>query len=92
MTDWAAYLACEVCTAKMGGACFTLLSGGPEALPPRFAEVPHSSRKLRGQVATAKRAVKVAGSGTATVARRTAKRTASTANSWAAIARAQGKM
>ena len=92
MTDWAAYLACTVCEAKMGGACFTLLSGGTEALPARYADVPHSSRKMRGQVAAAKPAIKVAGTGTATVARRTAKRTASTAKSWAAVARAQGKM
>lgn len=90
MTDWDAYLACDACEAKMGGRCFTLLSGGPEALPPRYADVPHSSRKMRGQVAA--RAVKSAGSGAANVARRTAKRQAATASSWAAVARAQGKM
>lgn len=48
MTDWDRYLACTTCEAKTGGACFELLSAGPDALPPRYAEVPHSSRKLRG--------------------------------------------
>jgi hypothetical protein len=91
VTDWTAYLACDVCEAKMGGACFALLSGGPEALPPRYAGVPHSSRKLRGTV-TAKGTAKPRGSGTANVARRTAKRTEATAKSWAAVAKRQGKI
>lgn len=91
MTDWAAYLACTVCEAKVGGRCFTLLAGGPEALPARYAEVPHSARKLRGTV-TAKTTAKSRGAGTATVARRAAKRTEATANSWAAIAAKQGKI
>lgn len=91
MTDWTAYLACTVCEAKMGGACFTLMACGPEALPSRYADVPHSSRKLRGTV-TAKSTAKPRGSGTANVARRTAKRTEATAKSWAAVAKRQGKI
>lgn len=92
MTDWRSYLACTVCEAKKGGACFTLLSGGPEALPPQYADVPHSSRKMADEVATAKPTAKPSGTGTANPARRTAKRQAATASSWAAVARRQGKM
>lgn len=91
MTGWADYLACEVCEAKMGGPCFTLLSGGPEALPPRYAEVPHSSRKVRGAEPARPRIPRAAGSATP-VARRSAAKTRSTAKSWADVARKQGKI
>ncbi len=92
MTDWTVLLACDVCEAKRGQACYTLFSAGPEALPPRYAAVPHSSRKIAGQVVRNPQPARSAGSGAAVVARRTAKRQAGTAKSWAAVARAQGKM
>lgn len=92
MTDWAAYRACEVCEAKTGGACYTLLSGGPEALPPQFAGTPHSSRKLRGaEPARPRTAPRTAGSASP-VARRSAAKTRSAAKSWADVARKQGKI
>ena len=92
MTDWDAYLACETCEAKARGRCYTLLSGGPEALPPQFADAPHSSRKLRGATPQKSRtAPRTAGSATP-VARRSAAKARSTAASWADVARRQGKI
>lgn len=88
VTNWGAYLACDTCEAKEGGACYTLLGVGPGALPSRFAQVPHSSRNLRGQsrkpratTATADR--KVAAT---PPRRRAARRTATTATGWGAVA------
>lgn len=46
MIDWRRYLACAVCPALQGEACYTLSSGGPQALPEVRADVPHGSRKL----------------------------------------------
>lgn len=90
MTDWADWLSCPQCPALLGGACFTLSSGGPEALPARYADVPHSGRKRRGATATRTATARL-GPQTSPVVRRTAKRQASTAKSWADVARRQGK-
>lgn len=44
--DWGEWLACDgTCPAVRGEPCYTLSSGGPQALPPRFADRPHSGRK-----------------------------------------------
>jgi hypothetical protein len=44
--DWGEWLACDgTCPAARGEPCYALSSGGPQALPPRFADRPHSGRK-----------------------------------------------
>lgn len=88
MTDWDAYLACVQCEAKAGGACYTLLGVGPQALPSRFAEVPHSSRKVRGQSRTprAKSATAVRKAAASLPQRRADRKTATTATGWGAVA------
>lgn len=45
-TDWQRYRACPVCPALPAHPCYSLSSGGPDALPPRRAETPHHGRKL----------------------------------------------
>lgn len=42
--DWDEWYSCPGCPALKGGACYLLSSGGPEAIPPIFSEVPHSTR------------------------------------------------
>jgi hypothetical protein len=84
VTDWGSYLACDVCEAKKGGACYTLLAVGPQSLPSQFAEVPHSSRKRSGEK-PATRPAKSAGTGQSLPVRRAAKRTASTVSGWEAV-------
>ena len=90
MTDWDAYLACVMCEAKQGEACYTLLARGPHALPSRFADAPHSDRKMRGEsrkarAVTATR-VRTAGS---VPQRRAARKAATKATGWAAVAEQQ---
>jgi hypothetical protein len=87
VTDWSALLACTVCEAKMGEACLTLLGRGPQALPSRHADIPHSSRKLRGQVRTPAPANRTAKSGP--VERRAAKDASRKVTGWEAIAARQ---
>lgn len=80
------YLACEVCEAVAGGACYALLAAGPEALPSRYAERPHSSRKLRGESRkTLARPAKTQVKATPPV-RRAARKTQAQATGWAAVA------
>lgn len=87
MTDWSAYLACGQCEAKMGDACYDLLSAGPEALPSRFREVPHVARKRRGEKVAP--AIATPRKTSQPVARRAARKTAVATSGWAAIAEAQ---
>lgn len=89
VTDWDRYLACTVCEAKTGGACFELLSAGPDALPSRYAEVPHSARKLRGALIVAGPAKPTAKTGL--VARRSQVSAARKVSGWEAVAARQRK-
>jgi hypothetical protein len=84
VTDWSEYLACTVCEAKKGGACFTLLGRGPQALSSRYADVPHSSRKRSGEQPATKPAKQPA-TGRSLPVRRAAKRTANTVSGWEAV-------
>lgn len=91
MTDWDDYLGCTTCEAKAGGPCYTLLARGPQALPSRFAAVPHSDRKRRGESRKPH-----AGSATATrnrsgslPQRRADRKTETKATGWAAVAEKQ---
>lgn len=91
MVDWDDYLACDICPALQGEACFDLSAGGPEALPEIRREVPHSTRKPSARVAP-KPATRLRTPQPATTdvpARRRAGRTASTAASWRAVAERQ---
>lgn len=86
--DWSTYLACDVCHALQGEACFIRSSGGPEALPEIRSCVPHSTRKLSARGA-AKPAINVRTpqtSRTSNPVRRRAARSATTAASWQALA------
>lgn len=84
MTDWNAWLACDVCGVLKGERCLTMSSGGPEALPPRYADVPHSCREPAGvRTVTAPRPTAAR---TANPARRQAKRTAAKVTSWQQVA------
>jgi hypothetical protein len=87
VTDWQAYLACEVCEAKMGEACYTLLGRGPQALPSQYAEVPHSSRKRRGAVRIAAPASRSATS--SPVTRRADRAVARKVSGWESVAARQ---
>lgn len=88
MTDWTALLACDVCHALKGEACYVLSSGGPEALPEIRAEVPHSTRKPSAKAGPVARKLspQSARKGTATPVRRRAARSASTQAAWLALA------
>jgi hypothetical protein len=92
MTDWSAYRACEVCEAKTGDACYTLLGAGPQALPSEYADTPHSSRNLRGAEPARPRTTPHSAGSATPVARRSAAKARSTAASWADVARKQGKI
>lgn len=97
MTDWPAYLGCDTCEAKQGEACYTLLARGPQALPSRYAEVPHSGRKMRGEprkvrAGSATRARIADARGADSVPqRRAARKSATKATGWAAVAEQQRK-
>jgi hypothetical protein len=85
------YLACDVCPARMGQACYSLSSGGPESLPARRLSVPHGSRKLSGaKTGTPKPAKPATGRSAGPVARRAKARTDSTADAWRALAAKKG--
>jgi hypothetical protein len=88
MTDWDRLLACDVCPALQGQACYIRSSGGPEALPEIRSEVPHSGRKLSARLspkpATVLRSPQTAR--TANPVRRRAARSATTAANWQALA------
>lgn len=89
--NWADYLACGVCEAKAGEACYALLAAGPQALPSVPADRPHSARKQRG--ASRKPVAESASPQRAEpAARRATNRNTATAKSWAEIARRQGKI
>jgi hypothetical protein len=83
VTDWGTYLACDVCKVLMGERCLLLSSGGPDALPAEYRDVPHGSRKLskvrtRPQTATA--------TGRNPVATRRARSQGAKVSGWSAIA------
>jgi hypothetical protein len=88
MTDWRMFLACDGCHALLGQQCYDLSSGGPEALPPVYRNVPHVARKpsaaspdkVRNAVA------KPVATREAGPQRRAATRTAGKVNGWQAIA------
>jgi hypothetical protein len=90
VTNWDEYLTCTTCEAGQGEACYTLLGRGPEALPSRYADVPHSDRKRRGESRKPR-----AGSATATrnatplPQRRAARKAATQTTGWAAVAERQ---
>lgn len=91
MTDWDQWYACDVCHALLGQACFDLSSGGPQALPPRYREVPHSCRKPWTAVAPVDRppAPELRPKPPAKAApavRRRSRSTESTADAWRALA------
>lgn len=90
-THWGLYLACDVCPARMGEACYDLTSGGPQAVPARPRSVPHSSRKLSGAKTGTPAPAKPATARTAgPVARRAKARTDSTAEAWRRLAAKKG--
>jgi hypothetical protein len=90
-TDWGLYLACGVCPALMGEACYSLSSGGPESLPPCRLSVPHGSRKLSGAKAGTPKPPKPATARSAgPPARRARARTDSTAAAWRRLADKKG--
>lgn len=74
----------------MGGACFELLSAGPDAVPSRYAAVPHSARKLRGHPVVAAPAKSSAKPGL--VARRLQVSAARKVSGWEAVAARQRKV
>jgi hypothetical protein len=88
VTNWDDYLACTTCEAKLGGPCYALLGRGPQALPSRYAEVPHSARKMRGESRTprAKSATAVRKAAASLPQRRADRKTATTATGWGAVA------
>lgn len=92
MSDYPAdYLACGQCEAKRGGACFDLLAVGPEALPPRLRDRPHSARNVAGSASAT--TTRTAREPSATPPqRRAARRSATAAKGWAAVAARQGKL
>jgi hypothetical protein len=90
MTDWSHYQACTVCEAELGEPCYALLARGPQSLPTRYADLPHSSRKLRGARPRKPATMQVAAPAKSTgVARRGARKTNSTAAAWLALAEKQ---
>jgi hypothetical protein len=88
VTDWSAYIACGICPALAGEACFVRSAGGPEALPEIRSEVPHSGRPRSAKAGGAVRKPRpqAARSGTANPVRRSARRTANTVASWQQLA------
>ncbi len=90
MTDWGEFVQCDVCKALKGEACRSLSSGGPGALPGCDLAAPHSSRK---KAANSPRKVPVerARKSTSAPVRRAARRTASTADAWRALADKQNR-
>lgn len=80
------YLACTTCEAKAGGPCYTLLARGPQAMPSRYADAPHSDRRTRGQVRTPA-APRTQKSATPVPQRRAAARKNATAAAWLAVAK-----
>lgn len=88
------HLACSVCEAKLGDRCFSLLAGTASGIDlgrSRFMDHPHPGRKRSGWKAATEPATRTAtrSPGTATVARRAARKTATTVSGWAAIAEKQ---
>lgn len=91
MTDWHQWYACDVCHALIGQECYDLSSGGPQALPPRYRDIPHSARKPRtagtpATRATAPESRPKPATRVGQPARRRAARTESTAAAWRALA------
>lgn len=88
VTDVDHLLACDICHALQGEACFARSSGGPEALPEIRLDIPHTGRKLSARVSTPARnpLLQPARKGTANPVRRRAARSATTAASWQALA------
>jgi hypothetical protein len=92
VTDWSRYNACKGCPAARAEPCYRLTSGGPEALPPVFADKPHPGRPLTAAAkppatsTPAKRGPRTARNPTA---RRSASRTDTTVAAWQALAAKQ---
>lgn len=91
MTDWDQWYACGTCPALLGEACYDLSSGGPQALPPRYRDVPHSNRKPRTAGtptirATVPESRPKTPAKAAPMARRRVAKTENTAAAWRALA------
>ncbi len=90
MTDQPDLLACPTCPARGTEPCYRLTSGGPEALPPAYADRPHPGRKQAATPRAAKaQPLATAGTKTKPTARRSAARSATTAAAWQALAAKQ---
>jgi hypothetical protein len=86
------YLKCDAggaCGAPAGDRCYDLLAAGPQALPSRYRDSPHSGRKVRGAVPATPAKPRPQSSGADVVTRRAARRTTTKATGWEAVAARQ---